>query len=169
MTLRDSFRVARDRSVPVFAVRKINTLVKCSCSFACICRVRPNWRTLARLTTNHCEQQQNKWRDSHAGDLSSMTLGKTERPHAAGTASAVLPRIILTELDREIAGPGWCVCADGLGRSPASDGNRTALEVQESPAFNGRRSFLTLRLLDVEWRSVVEKLPGLLEQERLRV
>jgi hypothetical protein len=39
-------------------------------------------------------------------------------------AACVLLRIILTELDREIA--GWCVCADGLGRSPASDGNRTA-------------------------------------------
>jgi hypothetical protein len=35
-------------------------------------------------------------------------LGQTERLHAAGTASAVLLRIILTERDREIA--GWCVC-----------------------------------------------------------
>jgi hypothetical protein len=40
--------------------------------------------------------------------------------------ACVLLRIILTEREREIAGPGWCVCADGLGRSPASDGNRTA-------------------------------------------
>ena len=29
--------------------------------------------------------------------------------------ACVLLRIILTEQDREIAGPGWCVCADGLG------------------------------------------------------
>jgi hypothetical protein len=29
--------------------------------------------------------------------------------------ACVLLRIILTELDREIAGPGWCVDADGLG------------------------------------------------------
>jgi hypothetical protein len=41
--------------------------------------------------------------------------------------ACVLRRIILTEPDREIAGPCWCVCADGLGRSSASDGNRTAL------------------------------------------
>jgi hypothetical protein len=56
---------------------------------------------------------------------------------------------MLTELDREIA--GWCVNADGLGRSPLPK-NQPAeitmfqiLEVQESPAFNDRRSFLTLR------------------------
>ena len=55
-----------------------------------------------------------------------MTLGKTERLHAAGMASEVLLRIILTERDREIAGPGWCVNAAGLGKSPASNGNRTA-------------------------------------------
>ena len=36
------------------------------------------------------------------------------------------------------------MCAAGLGRSPASDGNRIAVGVQESPAFNGRRSFLAL-------------------------
>jgi len=36
-------------------------------------------------------------------------------------------QIILTELDREIAGPGWCVNAAGMGKSPASDGNRTVL------------------------------------------
>ena len=41
--------------------------------------------------------------------------------------ACVLLRIILTEWDREIAGPGWYVNADGLGMSPASDGNRTAL------------------------------------------
>jgi len=40
-----------------------------------------------------------------------MTLGKTERLHAAGMASEVLLQIILTERDREIA--GWCVNADG--------------------------------------------------------
>jgi len=38
----------------------------------------------------------------------------------------VLRRIILTKREREIAGHGWCVNADGLGREPASDGNRTA-------------------------------------------
>ena len=31
------------------------------------------------------------------------------------------------------------MCAAGLRRSPASDGNRTALELQEAPAFNDRR------------------------------
>ena len=60
-------------------------------------------------------------------DVSNSIDRSTERLHAAGTASAVLLRIILTERDREIAGPGWCVDADGLGREPASDGNRTAL------------------------------------------
>jgi hypothetical protein len=35
-----------------------------------------------------------------------MTLVKTERLHAANMASAVLPRIILTERDREIFGEG---------------------------------------------------------------
>ena len=74
--------------------------------------------------------------------------------------ACVLLRIILTERDREIA--GWCVCADGLGdrqRAMETAQHRDKLpknqpaeitmfqisEVQESPAFNGRRSFLTLR------------------------
>jgi hypothetical protein len=88
-----------------------------------------------------------------------MTLGKTGRLHAARMASEVLLRIILTERDREIAGPGWCVCADGLGGrqrametaqqwdrlAPAEIAMFQISEVQESPAFNGRRSFLTLR------------------------
>ncbi|MEO2008017.1 MAG: hypothetical protein ABGX22_04945 [Pirellulaceae bacterium] len=47
-------------------------------------------------------------------------------PLHASRIREVLLRIILTERDREIAGPGWCVCAAGLGREPASDGNRTA-------------------------------------------
>ena len=83
--------------------------------------------------------------------------------HHAGSSlryivACALLRIILTELDREIS--GWCVCADGLGMSPASNGNRTASgqnqpaeiamfqisEVQEAPAFNGRLSILTLRV-----------------------
>jgi hypothetical protein len=61
----------------------------------------------------------------------------------------VLLRIILTELDREIA--GWCVNADGLGRSPLPKNQPAEItmfqisEVQEAPAFNGGRSFLTLR------------------------
>ena len=44
-----------------------------------------------------------------------MTLGKTVRLHAAGMASAVLLRIILAELDREITGPGWCVIGRQVG------------------------------------------------------
>ena len=89
-------------------------------------------------------------------------LGQTERLHAAGTASAVLLRIILTEREREIAGPGWCVCRwlrevvserwkpalhwDRLPKNqPAEITMFQISEVQESPAFNGRRSFLTLR------------------------
>jgi hypothetical protein len=55
-----------------------------------------------------------------------MTLGKTERLHAARMASAVLLRIILTERDREIAGPvGACVPL-AWGET-ASNGNRTAV------------------------------------------
>ena len=56
-----------------------------------------------------------------------MTLGKTERLQAAGMASEVLLQIILTARNREIAGPGWCVNAAGLGKSSANEGNRTAL------------------------------------------
>ena len=85
--------------------------------------------------------------------------------------ACVLLRIILTELDREIAGPGWCVNADGLGsrqRAMETAQHRDRLpknqpaeitmfqisEVQESPVFNGRRSFLTLRSLDVSLSDV---------------
>jgi len=80
--------------------------------------------------------------------------------------ACVLLRIILTERDREIAGPGWCVNAAGLGESQramenAQHWDRLAKhqpaeitivqisDVQESPAFNGRRSFLTLRLREI--------------------
>ena len=91
-----------------------------------------------------------------------MTLGKTERLQAAGMAAAGLLRIILTERDREIAGPGWCVNAAGLGRSPASVGNRRCIVTDwhrlrlrcfrfwkcKNPAFNRWRSFLALRHLE---------------------
>ncbi len=56
-----------------------------------------------------------------------MTLGETERLHAAGMASAVLLRIILTEREREIAGHRLVRVCRWLGRSPASDGNRIAV------------------------------------------
>ena len=76
--------------------------------------------------------------------------------------ACVLLRIILTELDREIAGPGWCVNADGLGgrqrametaqqwdrlakNQPAEITMFQISEVQEAPAFNGGRNFLALR------------------------
>jgi hypothetical protein len=91
-----------------------------------------------------------------------MTLGKTERLHAARMASEVLLRIILTERDRKIA--GWaCVPMAWGGRQrametgqhwdrlaknqPAEIAMFQIPEVQESPAFNGRRSCLALRRL----------------------
>jgi hypothetical protein len=95
----------------------------------------------------------------------------------------VLLRLILTERDREIA--GWCVCADGLGESqqametaqhwdrlaknqPAEIAMFQILEVQEAPAFNGRRSFLTLRHppdVNAELKTT-ERLGGLLRSYR---
>ena len=76
--------------------------------------------------------------------------------------ACVLLRIILTERDREIAGPGWCVNADDLGdrqrametaqhcdrlakNQPAEITMSQISEVQEAPAVSGRRSFLALR------------------------
>ena len=56
-----------------------------------------------------------------------MTLGKTERLHAAGITSAVLLRIILAERDREIADPGWCVNADALGEVVSERSRATLL------------------------------------------
>ena len=79
-----------------------------------------------------------------------MTLGKIERLNAAGMASKVLLRMILTEPDREI--DGWCVD----GRWPLSKNQPAEItmfqisEVQEAPAFNGRRSSLTLRVRNTQ-------------------
>jgi hypothetical protein len=47
-------------------------------------------------------------------DMSQMDCVPTARAVRLTSNPAA---IILTELDREIADPGWCVCADGLGES----------------------------------------------------
>ena len=78
-----------------------------------------------------------------------MTLGKTERLHAARMASEVLLRIIVTERVGE--SQQAMETAQHRDRLPKNQPAEITMfqisEVQESPAFNDRRSFLALRLV----------------------
>ena len=98
----------------------------------------PRWRFKTEEIIQHCSQSTSPARhpENHAdcvGNYCDAVLSDEIVTSAACWMSSlryivacVLLRIILTERDREIAGPGWYVNAAGLGRSSASDGNRTA-------------------------------------------
>ena len=86
----------------------------------------PRWRFKTEEIIQHCSQSTSPARhpENHAdcvGNYCDAVLSDEIVTSAACWMSSlryivacVLLRIILTERDREIAGPGWCVCAAGL-------------------------------------------------------
>jgi len=112
-------------------------------------------------------------------EITMFQISEVQETHAfngrrsfLATRACVRLQIILNEQDRDIA--GWCVCAAGwesrqrvvetaqhrarlAKNQPAEIAMLQISEVQEAPAFNGRRSFLTLRAARSEPVSVVTR------------